>query len=271
MTATGTSTASTSSTGPEPDGAGGTAGSTGSARRRASGGSFIGVWGLLTLTVAVFALFAVLLPDTFPTATNLRAILTNQSIPAILALAATIPIVTGRFDLSIGFGIGLAHVMALWLLVEHGVPWPLVAVLLLVGGVLIGLVNGFLVELAKIDSFIATLGTGSMLYALTGWITGGGRIVPGREGLPPAFTDLTNSRLLGLPVTACYVLGAGRAAVDRAGAPAPRAAPLRRRGQPARRRPGRHPPPAGGRLGVRRVRGGRRLRRRAARGPAADR
>jgi ribose transport system permease protein len=175
-------------------------------RRRSTGGSFIGTYGLLVLTVAAFAVFAVLLPDTFPTGSNLRAILTNQSIPAILALAAAIPIVTARFDLSIGFGIGLAHVVVMWLLVHTGVPWPLVILILLAGGLLVGLANGFLVELARIDSFIATLGTGSILYALTGWITGGGRIVPGPGGLPPAFTDLTNSSLLGLPVTAWYVL-----------------------------------------------------------------
>src|SRR6478609_5720013 len=77
---------------------------------------------------------------------NLRSILVNQSIPAILALGATIPIVTGRFDLSIGYGIGLAHVVAMWLLVTHGVPWPIVAVLVLAGGLIVGLVNGALVE-----------------------------------------------------------------------------------------------------------------------------
>lgn len=176
------------------------------ARKRAAGGSFVGSWGLLVLTVIVFGLFAVLLPGTFPTATNLRAILTNQSIPAILALAATIPIVTGRFDLSIGYGIGLAHVIAMALLVKLSLPWPLVAVIILAIGVTVGLANGFLVELARIDSFIATLGTGSILYALTGWITGGGRIVPGIGGLPPAFTDLTNSTLLFLPITFWYVV-----------------------------------------------------------------
>ncbi|MGN6244250.1 MAG: ABC transporter permease [Motilibacteraceae bacterium] len=177
--------------------------------RRRAGGSFVGAYGLPVLTVVLFVLFAALLPSTFPTATNLRSILVNQSIPAVLALGATIPIVTGRFDLSIGYGIGLAHVVVMSLLVQHGLPWPLVALLVLVGGLLVGLVNGALVEFAQIDSFIATLGTGSVLYALTGWITGGGRIVPGPGGLPPAFTDLTNSSFLFLPVTFWYVIAIG--------------------------------------------------------------
>ncbi|HEU4675756.1 MAG TPA: ABC transporter permease [Motilibacteraceae bacterium] len=181
----------------------------GRAGRRRASGSLVGAYGLPVLTVLLFLLFAVLLPSTFPTGTNLRSILVNQSIPAVLALGATIPIVTGRFDLSIGYGIGLAHVVVMWLLVEQGLPWPLVALLVLVGGLLVGLVNGALVEFAQIDSFIATLGTGSVLYALTGWITGGGRIVPGQGGLPPAFTDLTNSSFLFLPVTFWYVIAIG--------------------------------------------------------------
>lgn len=195
---------------PEPTPPGGTGGSGAptpkASRRRGAGGNLVGTWGLPVLTIALFVLFALLLPDTFPTGTNLKAILTNQSIPAMLALGATIPIVTGRFDLSIGYGIGLYHVMTMWLLVSHGMSWPVVALVVVIGGAVVGLVNGLLVELAQIDSFIATLGTGSVLYALTGWITGGGRIVPGPTGLPPAFTDLTNSAFLGLPVTFWYVV-----------------------------------------------------------------
>ena len=136
----------------------------------------------------------------------MRSILVNQSIPAILALGATIPIVTGRFDLSIGYGIGLAHVVAMWLLVNRprlarrrraraasavsSSAWS----------------TALLVEFAQIDSFIATFGTGSVLYALTGWITGGGRIVPGIHGLPSTFTDLTNSSVFGLPIPFLYVV-----------------------------------------------------------------
>jgi ribose transport system permease protein len=175
-------------------------------RTKAGGGHLVGTYGLPALTVAIFVLFAILLPRTFPTGTNVRSILTNQSLPAILALGATIPIVTGRFDLSIGYGVGLWCVVAMWLIVTYDMPWPLVALLVIVGGLLVGLINGLLVEAAQIDSFIATLGTGSVLYALTGWITGGGRIVPKGSGLPRAFTDLTNTSPLGIPITFWYVI-----------------------------------------------------------------
>ena len=173
---------------------------------RLRGGHLIGTYGLLGLTVLLFVIFALALPDTFPTMDNASSILSNQSIPAILALGAMIPIVTGKFDLSVGYGLGFAHVLAMQLIVNSGWPWPMACLVVIVGGGIVGGLNGLLVEFAKIDSFIATLGTGSLLYAFTGWITDGARIVPGPHGLPPAFTDLYDSKFLGLPVPAFYVL-----------------------------------------------------------------
>ncbi|MGN9840683.1 ABC transporter permease [Nonomuraea sp. H19] len=169
-------------------------------------GQLIGTYGLLVLAVLLFIVFSLALPDTFPTLANASSILSNQSIPAILALGAMIPIVIGKFDLSIGYGLGLAHVMTMQLIVGNGWPWPLACATVILGGAIVGVLNGVLVEFAQIDSFIATLGTGSVLYALTLWSTDGARIVPGPQGLPPAFTDLYDSKLLGLPVPAFYVL-----------------------------------------------------------------
>ncbi|WP_433517042.1 ABC transporter permease [Nonomuraea sp. CA-143628] len=175
-------------------------------RRRRTAGHFIGSYGLLALTVVLFVVFTLALPDTFPTMANLTSILSTHSITAILALGAMIPIVTGKFDLSIGYGLGLGHVVTLQLIIAGGWPWPLACLGVLIGGALVGVINGLLVEFAKIDSFIATLGTGSVLYAITGWTTEGARIVPGPQGLPPAFTGISDAKFLGLPAPAFYVL-----------------------------------------------------------------
>ncbi|MEV7559631.1 ABC transporter permease [Streptomyces sp. NPDC048331] len=169
-------------------------------------GHHLGAYGLLVLAVLLFLVFSLVLPDTFPTRDNVSSILSNQSIPAVLALGATIPIATGKFDLSMGYGLGLAHVMVLRLIVDTGWPWPLACLIVVLGGALVGVLNGVIVEYVRIDSFIATLGTGSIMYAVTGWITDGSRIVPGPEGLPAAFTGLYDSRFLGLPLPAYYVL-----------------------------------------------------------------
>lgn len=172
--------------------------------RRRRSGSFVGTYGLLVLAVLLFIVFAVIMPGTFLTSSNLNAILGANSIPAILALGATIPIATGKFDVSIGYALGMAHVLMMTL-VTGGMNWMLAALIVLVLLTCVGVANGLLVELGKIDSFVATLGTGSVLYAITGAMTNGARVVPGANGLPAGFTDLYDSKLAGIPIAAWYV------------------------------------------------------------------
>jgi ribose transport system permease protein len=179
---------------------------TSTGRRRAGLAHLAAAYGLLALAAILFTVFAVALPDTFPTTTNLGAILYADSIIAVLALGAMLPIVTGNFDLSIGYGLGLGHVMTLQLVEVLDWPWPLACLSVLVGGGAVGVLNGLLVEFARIDSFIATLGTGSIMYAVTGWVTEGGRILPDLDGLPAAFTGMFDAMFLGLPAPAWYVL-----------------------------------------------------------------
>lgn len=176
------------------------------AKSKSSLSTKIGTYGLPALAVGLFALFSFLLPNTYPTSSNLRAILSNQSIPALLALGAMIPIVTAKFDLSMGYTLGLSHIVVMYLLVNSTLPWVFICLIAILGSAVVGLVNGLLVEFAQIDSFIATLGTGSVLYAFSGWITHGGRIVPPLKGLPHGFTNLMNAKLLGLPIGAFYII-----------------------------------------------------------------
>jgi ribose transport system permease protein len=70
-------------------------------------------------------------------------------------------------------------------------------------GCLTGFLNGLLVEVAKIDSFIATLGTGTVLYALALWHTGGRQMV---GVLPDGFFAINGTFVFGLPITGFYVL-----------------------------------------------------------------
>lgn len=161
------------------------------------------VYGLPILTVALILLFSILLPDTFPTALNARSILSDKAVIAMLSLAAMLPMIAGRIDLTVGYGIVLWHVTAISLQVTYGLPWPAAVALTLLGGLATGMVNGALVEVAQIDSFIATLGTGTILYALAMWHTGGRQIM---GALPRGFTAISASWLIGLPIGAFYVL-----------------------------------------------------------------
>jgi ribose transport system permease protein len=164
---------------------------------------FIPVYGLVLLTVFLILLFSILLSDTFPTLLNLRSIISNKAIIALLSLAAMIPMAAGRIDLTIGYGIVLWHILAISLQTMYGFPWPIAVLAVLLLGVITGFLNGLLVEVAKIDSFIATLGTGTVLYAIALWHTGGRQVV---GVLPDAFYALNGTTVLGLPITGFYVL-----------------------------------------------------------------
>ena len=162
------------------------------------------VYGLVILMFGLIILFSILLPNTFPTVLNLRAIVSDKSIIALLSLAAMIPMVAGRIDLTVGYGIVLWHILAISLQTLYGIPWPIAVMIVLVLGALVGFLNGLLVEVAKIDSFIATLGTGTVLYALALWHTGGRQVV---GILPDGFYALNGTFVFGLPITGFYVLG----------------------------------------------------------------
>jgi ribose transport system permease protein len=166
-------------------------------------GRQIPVYGLPILTVLLIIFFSLILPRTFPTYLNFRSILADKAIIAMLSLAATIPMMAGRIDLNVGFGIIMWHILAMGLQVMYGVPWPLAIVLVLCAAALVGFFNGILVEVAQIDSFIATLGTGTILYAIALWFTEGRQLV---GTLSPGFIALNTTTVFGIPIPALYVI-----------------------------------------------------------------
>src|ERR1700685_2724165 len=161
------------------------------------------VYGLPILALLLIALFSVILPDTFPTVLNLRSIIADKAIIELLSLSAMIPMVSGKIDLTVGYGIVLWHMLVISLQEWFFVPWPLAVLIVLCLGAAVGLFTGLLVEVAQIDSFIATLGTGTVLYAIAMWHTGGRQVI---GTLPDAFTSIFTTSLFGLPIAATYVV-----------------------------------------------------------------
>lgn len=176
--------------------------------KRSSGlAHVVSVWHLLILLVLLVALFAVLKPDTFLTGFTFRSMANSRSINALVALAVMIPLAANQFDLSAASVLGLAQVLANGLQTQQHLPWPLVCLLILAMGAAVGLVNGLLVTRVRINSFIATLGTGTVLLGLNQWYTGGRQIV-GR--LDPGFLQLSAIVPgIGVPAPLLYVLAIG--------------------------------------------------------------
>lgn len=174
----------------------------GSGLKSQSLSNWIAVYGLLIVFLLVMVVFGVLRPSSFLSVTNINSILVSQSVTAMLALAEMIPLATKQFDLSVGYHLGMAQVLIIGLQVQQGFGWPETAALILVLSLAAGFVNGALVTWFKIDSFIATMGTGTMLYGFSNWYSNGEQIVG--MSLPRSFTGLSMI-YHGLPLPALYV------------------------------------------------------------------
>ena len=154
---------------------------------------------LLGLFILVFG---IAIPDTFLTSTTARAIAGDQSITAILALGALCPLIVGAFDLSMAHNLGLSAVVAAALMSQSDVsPAAAIAIVLLMG-LTVGVVNGWLVAYVGVNSFIATLGMSSVLLAFGEMITDFQYVGP----VPQTYKDLVSGQPLGIPVVTIYLL-----------------------------------------------------------------
>lgn len=158
--------------------------------------AFLERYMLALLLLIIVAAFSLAVPDLYPTATNLRTVLGNQSVLAVAALAALVPLVAGQFDLSIGAIVGLASIATGAALSDYGLSIP-IAVLVAVGiGGAAGCANGLLVAGLGINPLIATVGTASILTGLVELYTKGQAIV---DGIPESLTSIGTGISLGVP------------------------------------------------------------------------
>ncbi len=173
------------------------------AARQVSFQNLASKYGLIGVLVIEIAVFAYLKPDTFFTLAQFQSIALTQAVVAILALGAVMPLVVGQFDVSLAFQLGLSQAICAKLIIENGLSWPVAGLIAIGVGVLIGAFNGFLVCVIRLNSFIATLGTGTLVLGITGWYTDNQQIT---GQLPTTFTDLTRRTVADVPLTMVYVL-----------------------------------------------------------------
>jgi ribose transport system permease protein len=160
-------------------------------------------WNLAILLVLLIAVFSVLKSDTFLTAFTFQSMINSRSINALIALAVMIPLASNNYDLSVASILGISQVLANGLQTQQHLPWPMAALACLLLGAAVGLVNGVLVTRFRINSFIATLGSGTFLLGSNQWYTGGRQVV---GVLPHSFTLISGKLpVIGLPAPAVYV------------------------------------------------------------------
>jgi ribose transport system permease protein len=115
---------------------------------------------ILLITIG---LLASLLSDVFLTPQNLVNILSASAVIGIIALGQTMLIISGNFDMSVASVLGFAGIVAVATQRLGLLPSILLALL---GGVIVGAVNGLIVTRAKANPFLVTLGTQSFVYAI---------------------------------------------------------------------------------------------------------
>ena len=160
----------------------------------------------LVPAIVTVAIVGYIVSPVFLRTDNIINVLQSMSEIAIVVLAETLVLITGKMDLSLESTFGLAPGIAAWLIVDpavthglglHAVPGALAIPLVLLTGALIGAFNGLLIVRFGLNGFIVTLG---MLIVLRGLLTGisGGKTF---FALPESMTYLGSTSWLGVPAS----------------------------------------------------------------------
>lgn len=156
---------------------------------------------LIVLLSALIVIFAITVGG-FMSTYNIRSNLVAMVTTVLVAIGQTIVLITGGFDLSVGSVLAFCGIMTGKAL-NAGVPvLPAILVGLSIGGVL-GYINGLLVTKIRMNPFIATLGSMTVIRGASLALTEG-RVV---GGLPSAFNFIGQGRIGGIPVAVLIMIG----------------------------------------------------------------
>ncbi|TMC34937.1 MAG: ABC transporter permease [Chloroflexi bacterium] len=168
---------------------------------RLSGGALlrqVALLALLLVTVGFWIYFSVAASG-FTSDFNLFSLLRFAAIQITIGFAQMVALSIGDLNLAVGAIGGATAMIAGWAMQFLGLP-PLVAVLFaLAAGTLLGFGNALLITWTRINSFIVTLATASL-------ITGAMLIITHSDPfsrLPDSFTSFSETEVAGLPVFFC--------------------------------------------------------------------
>ncbi len=137
--------------------------------------------------------FSIASPN-FMQISNMLAILQATSVNGVLAIAATLVIITGGIDLSVGTLMTFCAVIAGVVLTNFGMPLPIGIIAAIGAGALCGLCSGSFVAKMKIPPFIATLGMMLILKGMSLVISG---TRPIYFNDTPGFDEISRGSLIG--------------------------------------------------------------------------
>ncbi len=149
-------------------------------------------YGFVAVTVLLFAYFALSEPA-FATSSSIFTMLKFAAVTAILGLGVTFTMVVGGLDMSVGSTAGLAVQLAAMTMVFYNLTGPTAVVVVLVGGLVVGLLNAFLIVVCRIPDLLATLGMmfviqGAKLIPVNGQSVSSGMVLRNGSTAPGTFT-----------------------------------------------------------------------------------
>jgi ribose/xylose/arabinose/galactoside ABC-type transport system permease subunit len=146
--------------------------------------------------VILLAIIFGFLSKSFFTGENMMNILRQASIIAIVAAGQYFVMIGGAFDLSVGSTVGLTGVFWAQLMTDYKMDPILAALISILVGALVGIINGQLVTRFNIPAFVATLGTMSGARGLVFVLTNAYPVV----NLPTSISFLGRGYLLFIPI-----------------------------------------------------------------------
>lgn len=151
--------------------------------------------------IALVVVFSLASPN-FMQTQNVLAILQATSVNGVLAIAATLVIITGGIDLSVGTLMTFCAVIAGVVLTYLGLPLPVGVAASVLAGTAVGLISGTIIAKLKVPPFIATLGMMLILKGLSLVISG---TKPIYFNDTPGFTQIAQGSLVGTIIPAIPV------------------------------------------------------------------
>lgn len=158
----------------------------------------------VAILVLMLALFSALKPGAFLSAINYIKIVEQSAIVMLLACGEFFGIILGGIDLSVGSVMALSGVVCAKAMVGN-VPTGLAVLLCVLVGILVGAVNGVLINITELPPFIITLGTMSIFRGIT-FVLCDARSV---SGIPVNFTSVVGGKILGVipvPVIIAFIV-----------------------------------------------------------------
>jgi ribose transport system permease protein len=156
--------------------------------------------GLLILVIIV----SVLSP-TFFTVSNLLNVFRQTSINAIIAAGMTFVILTGGIDLSVGSILAFSGAVAASMLAS-GSSVIIATIVAVVIGAVSGFANGIVISKGKLQPFIATLATMTILRGLTLVFTDGKPVSIGTSNSAISFGKIGGGQIAGIPTPAIIMV-----------------------------------------------------------------